>query len=117
LFALSFICCIDVSYKDNKVQLLYSDGAEIIRFSVPNNHPGAKSLSEKIIVVMGKNKFDPLVIGFEGTSVNSHTLVYFLRQQASIKALNPRIHVLNPKQITNCKMAYPELQKYYWIDA
>lgn len=108
---------IDVSCKDNKVQLLHSDGAEITRFSVPNNHPGAKSLSEKITGVMGKNKFDSLVIGLEATSVYGHPLVYFLRQEPSIKALNPRIHVLNPKQVANFKKAYPELPKNDWVDA
>ena len=108
---------IDVSCRNNKVQLLHSDGSEIVRFSVPNNYPGAKSISEKITGVMGKNKFDSLVIGLEATSVYGHPLVYFLKKEPSIKAFNPRIHVLNPKQVANFKKAYPELPKNDWVDA
>ena len=102
---------IDVSCRNNKVQLLHSDGSEIVRFSVPNNYPGAKSISEKITGVMGKNKFDSLVIGLEATSVYGHPLVYFLKKEASIKAFNPRIHVLNPKQVANFKRLIPNAKE------
>ncbi len=108
---------IDVSAKDNKVQLLHSEGHEISKFSIPNNLPGARTLSEKITGVMSKNNFDSLVIGLEATSIYGHPLVYFLRQEPSITSLKPRVHVLNPKQVSNFKKAYPELPKNDWVDA
>ncbi|MGE5632361.1 MAG: IS110 family transposase [Caulobacteraceae bacterium] len=108
---------IDVSAKDNKVQLLKSDGSEVLRFSVPNSLPGAKILSDKVVSAMSKDRYDSLVVDLEATSVYGDHLVYFLKEDASINRFKPKLHVLNSKQVANFKKAYPEIPKNDWVDA
>lgn len=61
----SLLVGIDVSADENKVRLLNPDGSSITRFKVPNNLPGAKSLSDKISGAMATNGFDSLVIALK----------------------------------------------------
>jgi transposase len=108
---------IDVSSSDNKVRLLDSSGNSLLKFSVSNNQPGAKTLASKIASAMAFNRFDSLVIGLEATSVYGEPLVHFLWQDAGIGSFKHSIHVLNPKQVNAFKKAYPELPKTDDIDA
>lgn len=108
---------IDVSAKDNKVQLLKSDGSEVSRFSVPNTLPGAKILSDKVVKVMSDGNYDSLVVGLEATSVYGDHLVYFIKEDAAISTFRPKLHVLNPKQVANFKKAYSDIPKNDWVDA
>jgi len=84
---------------------------------VSNNLPGAKSLSDKISDAMAKNRFDSLVIGLEATSVYGEPLVYFLKQDTIVNSFNPKIHVLNAKQVKKFKESYPDLPKDDDVDA
>lgn len=113
----SLLVGIDVSSCDNKVRLLDSSGNSLSKFSVSNNHPGAKTLASKIAGTMTFNCFDSLVIGLEATSVYGEPLVHFLKQDAGIGSFKPSIHVLNPKQVNAFKKAYPDLPKTDDIDA
>lgn len=63
----SLLVGIDVSLNDNKVRVLHPDGTSLLKFSVPNNNPGATTLSQRVAGVMEKNSFDSLVIGLEST--------------------------------------------------
>ena len=113
----SLLVGIDVSLNDNKVRVLHPDGTSLLKFSVPNNNPGATTLSKRVAGVMEKNSFDSLVIGLESTSVYGDPLVYFLKQDALVSRFNTRIHVLNPTQVNKFKMFYPDLPKTDDIDA
>jgi len=113
----SLLVGIDVSADENKVRLLHPDGSSITRFKVPNNLPGAKSLSDKISGAMTKNGFDSLVIGLEATSVYGDPLVYFLKQDAVVNSFNPSVHVLNARQVSKFKESYPDLPKDDDVDA
>lgn len=72
---------IDVSAKDNKVQLLKSDGSEVLKFSVPNSLPGAKILSDKVVSTASNGHYEALVVGLEATSVYGDHLVYFIKKK------------------------------------
>ena len=113
----SLLVGIDVSLNDNKVRILHPDGTSLLKFSVPNNTPGATTISQRVTGIMEKNSFDSLVIGLESTSVYGDPLVYFLNQDASVNRFNTKIHVLNPTQVHNFKMFYPDLPKTDDIDA
>lgn len=113
----SLLVGIDVSLNGNKVRVLHPDGTSLLKFSVPNNNPGATTLSQRVAGVMEKNSFDSLVIGLESTSVYGDPLVYFLKQDALVSRFNTKIHVLNPTQVNKFKMFYPDLPKTDDIDA
>jgi transposase len=113
----SLLVGIDVSLNQNKVRVLHPDGTSLSKFSVPNNTPGATTISQRVAGIMDKNSFDSLVIGLESTSVYGDPLVYFLKQDSSVNRFNTKIHVLNPTQVNKFKMFYPDLPKTDDIDA
>jgi transposase len=113
----SLLVGIDVSSGENKVHFLDSAGNSLSKFSVPNNHPGAKTLSDRIVSTMSARMLDSLTIGLEATSVYGEPLVLFLKQDTKLSCFKPRIHVLNPKQVHAFKKTFPELPKTDTVDA
>ena len=108
---------IDVSSKNNVVCLMMPDGAKHSTFSVKNNHPGAKLMSERIVSALTAMQLSHVVIGLEATSIYGDNLVYALREDDRLSQFQRKIHILNPKQVRNFKKAYPDLQKNDFVDA
>lgn len=108
---------IDVSSKENVVYIMKPDGSKHSGFSVPNTRPGAEKLVEKVISALNAENLSDVAFGLEATSVYGENLVYFLREDSRLAALDSKIHVLNPKQVSKFKEAYNDLPKNDKIDS
>ena len=93
------------------------DGSKHSSFSVQNTPGGAKLLTEKIVSALTAKSLGEVTIGLEATSVYGNTLVYALRESGSLGRFRRKIHVLNPKQVSKFKEAYPDLPKNDPVDA
>lgn len=107
---------IDVSSQNNVSCLMDSDGVKYSSFSVQNNLGGAKLLTEKIVSAMKTLKLSDVVSGMESTSIYGNHLVYSLWEGGTLGRYQRKIHVLNPKQVSKFKEAYPDLPKNDWVD-
>lgn len=58
-----------------------------------------------------------LVVILEATSVYGDHIVYFIKEDSTVNQLEPKLHVLNPKQVANFKKTYPDIPMNDWIDA
>ena len=108
---------IDVSSAKNAVYLMMPDGSKHSSFSVQNNLGGAKLLTEKIVSALTAKDLSSVTIGMEATSVYGDTLVYALREDGRLGHFERKIHVLNPKQVSKFREAYPDLPKNDPVDA
>ena len=108
---------IDVSSKDNAVYIMMPDGSKHSSFSVQNNLGGAQALSKRVVAALEKLRLNDVKIGLEATSVYGNNLVCFLREDGALAKFNPKIHVLNPKQVKKFKDSHPELPKTDPVDA
>ena len=62
-------------------------------------------------------KLSDVVIGMESTSIYGNHLVHSLWEGGTLGRCQRKIHVLNPKQVSKFKEAYPDLPKNDWVDA
>lgn len=108
---------IDVGSAKNAAYLMMPDGSKHSSFSVQNNLGGAKLLTEKIVSALTERDLSSVTIGMEATSVYGDTLVYALREDGRLGRFERKIHVLNPKQVSKFKEAYPDLPKNDSVDA
>lgn len=108
---------LDVSSFDIKVCILNGEGAKLRSFTVSNDLPGATELRDTILECVNGQNIDSLKIGLESTSVYSFHPSMFLHNDESLKALGTEVLVMNPKQISNFKKSYSDMDKTDEIDA
>lgn len=108
---------IDVSSKSNVVYLMLPNGDKHSNFSVANSQDGSTRLVKRICSALTSESLDTVAIGLESTSVYGDSLVYFLREDASLASFHRKIHVLNPKQVNKFKESYNDLPKNDWVDS
>lgn len=107
---------IDVSKKSNVIRFTDSTGATLSLFNAPNNHDGAVKILEKLKDTILHTDFSSVTIGMESTSIYADHLAIFFRNDDFLKKWNVKVHVLNAKQVSKFKEAYPELPKNDNID-
>ncbi|MCD8008832.1 MAG: IS110 family transposase [Clostridiales bacterium] len=108
---------IDVSSKSNVAYLMKPDGSKHSNFSVSNSKDGSRQLVKYILNAMISESLTDVIIGLEATSVYGDNLVCFLREDGTLTPYNKKIHVLNPKQVANFKLAYNDLPKNDYVDS
>ena len=108
---------IDVSSKSNVVYLMLPNGEKHSNFSIANSPAGASQLVKRILSALTAHSLDTVILGLEATSVYGDNLVYFLREDATLASFHRKIHVLNPKQVSNFKAAYNDLPKNDFVDS
>jgi transposase len=108
---------IDVGSRDNAVHIMLPDGSRYSSFEVQNNLGGAQTISERVVSSLTASKLSSVVIGIEATGVYGDNLMRFLREDGAIGQFERRLHILNPKQISKFKQAYPDLPKNDGVDA
>ena len=108
---------IDVSSKSNVVYLMLPNGDKHSNFELKNSHDGSTQLVKRILSAMTSLSLDTVLIGLEATSVYGDSLVYFLREDATLAPFNRKIHVLNPKQVNKFKESYNDLPKNDYVDS
>jgi transposase len=108
---------LDVSSFDIKVCILNGEGEKLRSFTVSNDLPGATELRDTTLECVDGQKIDSLKIGLESTSVYSFHPSMFLHNDESLKALGTEVLVMNPKQISNFKKSYSDMDKTDEIDA
>lgn len=107
---------IDVSKKSNVIRFTDSTGETLSLFNAPNNHDGAVKIHEKLKDTILHTDFCSVTIGMESTSIYADHLAVFLRSDEFLKKWNVKVHILNAKQVSKFKEAYPELPKNDNID-
>src|SRR5690625_325960 len=108
---------LDVSSFDIKVCFLDGEGHELKSFTVSNDLPGITRLRDEILESTKSETVSELRIGFESTSVYSFHPSMFLLNDESLRALGGQVLVMNPKQISNFKKSYSDMDKTDEIDA
>jgi len=108
---------IDVGSRDNAVHIMLPDGSKYKAFSVGNNLGGAQTISKQTVSSLKENDLSNVVIGIEATGVYGDSLMCFLNEDGALGQFDRKLHVLNPKQVSKFKEAYPDLQKNDGIDA
>ncbi|KIY21051.1 IS110 family transposase [Mesobacillus subterraneus] len=108
---------LDVSSFDIKVCLLNGEGEKLRSFTVPNDLPGATELRDAILECVDDQEIHTLKIGLESTSVYSFHPSMFLHNDEALRALGTEVLVMNPKQISNFKKSYSDMDKTDEIDA
>lgn len=108
---------IDVSSKENVIYIMKPDGSKHCGFSTPNSKTGAEKLVERVISALKAENLSSVVFGLEATSVYGENLVYFLKEDSRLAALDFKVHVLNPKQVCKFKEAYNDLPKNDKVDS
>ena len=108
---------IDISSKNNVVYLMKPDGSKHSSFSVRNDPDGSKKIVDRVTSVLLELNIPKVVIGMEATSVYGDNLMYFLRENGDLSRFEKHLHMLNPKQVSKFKEAYPDLPKDDFTDA
>lgn len=108
---------IDVSKDRNEVVAMFQDGREADSFSVPNDFPGAQTLSERLLRLLTSHRLDQLVLEVEATGIYGWHLTQHLRNDPRLQPYNPVVYTFNPKVVHGFKKAYPELPKTDRVDA
>jgi transposase len=107
---------IDVSTKSNKVCILDQQGNRLAKMSVDNNSDGSRRIVNRVVEALTKLNCYNVSFGLEATSVYGDGLIFFLKQEPSLKPYNTKVYLLNPKQVHNFKKAYSELPKTDDVD-
>jgi transposase len=108
---------IDVGSRDNTVHIMLPDGSRHKAFSVPNNLGGAQAISRQIVAALAETRLSSVSIGIEATGIYGDGLMRFLNEDGAIGQFERKLHVLNPKQVSKFKQAYPDLPKNDGVDA
>lgn len=108
---------LDVSSSDMKVCVLDQEGDRLDAFAVSNDLPGASNLKQRLLDLIAVQEVDTLKIGLESTSVYSFHPSMFLHHDEELQSLGAQVFVMNPKQISNFKKSYSDMNKTDEIDA
>lgn len=108
---------IDVSVKSNKVCILDSLGNRLAKMTVHNNSHGSSQVVDRVTDILCKAGCTKVSFGLEATSVYGEGLIFYLKQDKSLKNYDTRVYLLNPKQVHNFKKAYSDLPKTDDVDA
>ncbi|ETE99301.1 IS110 family transposase, partial [Bacillus thuringiensis] len=108
---------LDVSSFDIKTCILNGDGEKLDSFSVNNDLPGAIALKERLLQRIANQKVEIFKIGLESTSVYSFHPSMFLHYDKELQSFGAKVFLMNPKQITNFKKSYSDMDKTDEIDA
>lgn len=114
----TFFVGIDVSLKSNAVCVLNAEGKKLDRFSVQNDQDGSGVIVSRVCSYLSKAVDLPVVhFGIEATSNYGHPLLYFLKKEPSLRNIDTKFFILNPRQVKNFKKAYSDLPKTDPMDA
>jgi len=108
---------IDVSVKSNKVCILDSLGNRLAKMTVHNNSHGSSQVVDRVTDILCKTGCTKVSFGLEATSVYGEGLIFYLKQDKSLKNYDTKVYLLNPKQVHNFKKAYSDLPKTDDVDA
>ncbi|OXS64108.1 IS110 family transposase [Priestia filamentosa] len=108
---------LDVSSQGAKVCFLNGEGDRLQSFTIPNDLPGEMKLKEIILQTAFSLTCEVIKIGLESTSIYSYHPAMFLHNDKELRAYNSQVFMINPKQISNFKKSYSEMDKTDAIDA
>ncbi|HWR42072.1 IS110 family transposase [Sporomusa sp.] len=109
---------IDVSSRENVVCAIDYEAQKLLRFSVPNNHPGAVEMAEKLHAFLYENRdINKLMVALESTSFYGIHIANYLSSCELLMPFYTHVYCLNPKMIANYKKSYIDLGKNDAVDA
>ena len=108
---------IDVGSRNNAVHIMLPDGSKHKAFSVQNDLGGAQTISKQIVSALAETHLSSVSVAIEATGVYGDNLMCFLQGDGATGQFERTLHVLNPKQVSKFKQAYPDLPKNDGIDA
>lgn len=109
---------IDISSRENVVCAIDFEEQKLLRFSVPNNQPGAVEMAERFHAFFSKNKdVNRLVVALESTSFYGIHIANYLSSCELLMPFDTHVYCINPKMVANYKKSYIGLGKTDAIDA
>lgn len=109
---------IDVSSRENVVCALDFEQQKRLRFSVPNNQPGAVKMAETLHQFLSGNQdVNKLVVALESTSFYGVHIANYLSSCELLMPFNTHVYCINPKLVANYKKSFVGLGKTDAIDA
>ena len=109
---------IDVSSRENVVCAIDFEQQKRLKFSVPNNQPGAVMMAEKLQQFFSDNTdVNKLVVALESTSFYGVHIANYLSSCETLMPFYTHVYCINPKLVANYKKSYVGLGKNDAIDA
>lgn len=90
----------------------------LISLTVPNNHPGAASLVQQILLCIDNHQnLNSLVAALEAISMYSFHIANFLSSHEALIRYTPYVYCLNPKMTANYRKSFVNPNKTDDLDA
>lgn len=102
---------IDVSLEKNHITAMDFNENVYLRKNFDNNIPGSDSFVEAVLECLKKFEFNHVIVGIESTSIYSTHVASYLASNTTLKSLDTRVFILNPKTTSNYRKTFVDLQK------
>lgn len=102
---------IDVSSSSNYFCAINFEGKHILDFSITNDLPSSELAIEKIFNALKQNDLKFVTIVLESTNVFSFHIANLLASNNSLFNFNSKVFVINPKESSNFRKTYSDMDK------
>lgn len=102
---------IDVSSASNYFCAINFEGKHILDFSITNDLPSSEIAVERIFNALRDNDLKFVTIVLESTNVFSFHIANFLASNNSLFNFNSKVFVINPKESSNFRKTYSDMDK------
>lgn len=108
---------IDVSSASNYFCAINFEGKHILDFSITNDLPSSEIAVERIFYALQENDFKFVTLVLESTNIFSFHIANFLASNNSLFNFNSKVFVINPKESSNFRKTYSDMDKSDPLDA
>lgn len=102
---------IDVSSASNYFCAINFEGKHILDFSITNDLPSSEIAVERIFNALQENDLKYVTMVLESTNVFSFHIANFLASNNSLFNFNSKVFVINPKESSNFRKTYSDMDK------
>ena len=102
---------IDVSSASNYFCAINFEGKHILDFSITNDLPSSEIAVERIFNALQENDLKFVTLVLESTNVFSFHISNFLASNNSLFNFNSKVFVINPKESSNFRKTYSDMDK------
>lgn len=102
---------IDVSSASNYFCAINFEGKHILDFSITNDLPSSEIAVERIFNALQDNDLKFVTLVLESTNVFSFHIANFLASNNSLFNFNSKVFVINPKESSNFRKTYSDMDK------
>ena len=102
---------IDVSSSSNYFCAINFEGKHILDFSITNDLPSSEIAVERIFNALQENDLKFVTLVLESTNIFSFHIANFLASNNSLFNFNSKVFVINPKESSNFRKTYSDMDK------